>query len=127
MRCLSVREAEVIEQALEIITVVITDVPEHGLEVTGARRLVDGVDDLLEAVGDDLVEGALFLGEVHHFVGPLVIVFSVLLLDEISASLDEETERELYTRLFAAYPAKTMIFITHRSAVTALCDETLKV
>ncbi len=52
---------------------------------------------------------------------------SILLLDEISASLDEETERELYTRLFAAYPEKTMIFITHRSAICTLCDETLKV
>lgn len=52
---------------------------------------------------------------------------SILLLDEISASLDEETERELYTRLFAAFPEKTMIFITHRSAICELCDETLKV
>ncbi len=52
---------------------------------------------------------------------------SILLLDEISASLDEETERELYTRLFAVYPEKTMIFITHRSAICELCDETLKV
>lgn len=52
---------------------------------------------------------------------------SILLLDEISASLDEETERELYTRLFAASPEKTMIFITHRTAICELCDETLKV
>jgi ABC-type multidrug transport system fused ATPase/permease subunit len=52
---------------------------------------------------------------------------SVLLLDEISASLDEETERELYTRLFAAYPEKTMIFITHRSAICTLCDEIVRV
>jgi ABC-type multidrug transport system fused ATPase/permease subunit len=52
---------------------------------------------------------------------------SILLLDEISASLDEETERELYTRLFAAYPEKTMIFITHRSAICTLCDEIVRV
>ena len=32
---------------------------------------------------------------------------------------------ELYARLFKAYPQKTMIFITHRQAVTSLCDETL--
>ena len=51
----------------------------------------------------------------------------ILLLDEISASLDEETERELYTRLFAAYPEKTMIFITHRSAICTLCDEIVRV
>ena len=52
---------------------------------------------------------------------------SILLLDEISASLDEETERELYTRLFAASPEKTMIFITHRSAICTLCDEIVRV
>jgi ABC-type transport system involved in cytochrome bd biosynthesis fused ATPase/permease subunit len=48
-----------------------------------------------------------------------------LLLDEISSSLDAPTESELYARLFKAYPGKTMIFITHRQAVTALCDSVL--
>ena len=48
---------------------------------------------------------------------------NIMLLDEISASLDEQTERELYRRLFAAYPQKTMIFITHRPTVCELCDE----
>jgi len=47
----------------------------------------------------------------------------ILLLDEISASLDEQTERELYRRLFEAYPQKTMIFITHRQLVCELCDD----
>ena len=50
---------------------------------------------------------------------------SILLLDEISASLDETTERELFTRLFATFPDRTMIFITHRPAVASLCDKTL--
>jgi ABC-type bacteriocin/lantibiotic exporter with double-glycine peptidase domain len=47
----------------------------------------------------------------------------ILLLDEISSSLDEPTERELYYRLFTTYPQKTMLFITHRKAVSELCDE----
>lgn len=51
---------------------------------------------------------------------------SILLLDEISASLDEQTEHELYRRLFAAYPDKTMIFITHRTVVCELCDEVVR-
>lgn len=50
----------------------------------------------------------------------------ILLLDEISSSLDEPTERELYRRLFATYPAKTMLFITHRPIVTTQCDEVIK-
>jgi ABC-type multidrug transport system fused ATPase/permease subunit len=51
---------------------------------------------------------------------------NIMLLDEISASLDEETEHELYRRLFAAYPQKTMIFITHRPTVCSLCDAVVK-
>ena len=50
----------------------------------------------------------------------------ILLLDEISSSLDEPTERELYRRLFAAFPKKTMLFITHRPTVTEQCDEVIK-
>ncbi len=50
----------------------------------------------------------------------------ILLLDEISSSLDEETERELYRRLFIAFPEITMIFITHRATITELCDEVIK-
>ena len=50
----------------------------------------------------------------------------VLLLDEISSSLDEQTERELYSRLFKAFPEKTMIFITHRPTVCELCQEVVR-
>jgi len=32
----------------------------------------------------------------------------------------------MYSRIFKAYPNKTMIFITHRDAVCKLCDETVK-
>lgn len=51
---------------------------------------------------------------------------NILLFDEISSSLDEGTETELYKRLFAAFPEKTMIFVTHRTAVCAMCDETVR-
>jgi ABC-type transport system involved in cytochrome bd biosynthesis fused ATPase/permease subunit len=51
---------------------------------------------------------------------------NIMLLDEISASLDEHTEQELYRRLFTAYPQKTMIFITHRPTVCSLCDEVVR-
>lgn len=50
----------------------------------------------------------------------------ILLLDEISSSLDEQTERELFTRLFADYADKTIIMITHRSTVAQLCDEVVR-
>ncbi|MBR1548904.1 MAG: ABC transporter ATP-binding protein [Prevotella sp.] len=51
---------------------------------------------------------------------------SILLLDEISSSLDEATERELFSRLFAACQQKTMIFITHRPAVSGMCDSVIR-
>lgn len=51
---------------------------------------------------------------------------NILLFDEISSSLDEGTETELYKRLFATFPEKTMIFVTHRTAVCSICDETLR-
>lgn len=50
----------------------------------------------------------------------------ILLFDEISSSLDEATEAELYRRLFDAFPEKTMIFVTHRTAVCEMCDETVR-
>ena len=52
---------------------------------------------------------------------------NILLLDEISSSLDEHTEHELFRRLFANYPSKTMIFITHRPAVSQLCDDVIHI
>ena len=50
---------------------------------------------------------------------------NIMLLDEISSSLDAETEHELFQRLITAYPQKTMLFFTHRTAITALCDEVI--
>ena len=88
------------------------------------NELPDGIDSELGERGCGLSEGQ---AQRIAIARGLLREGSVLLLDEISASLDEETERELYKRLFAAYPAKTMIFITHRSAITALCDETLRI
>jgi len=79
----AVGEAELAEEALEIVAVVIGHVPEHRLEVACARGLVDGVDHLLEAVGDHLVDGALAGGKVHHFVALQIVVVTVFLADEI--------------------------------------------
>lgn len=51
---------------------------------------------------------------------------SILLLDEISSSLDEQTERTLFTHLFENYPDKTMIMISHRPSISQLCDEIIE-
>ena len=83
-------------------------------------NLPDGLNTELGERGSGLSEGqaqriAIARGLLHGG--------DILLLDEISSSLDEPTERELYHRLFTTYPQKTMLFITHRKAVSELCDE----
>ena len=85
--------------------------------------LPDSLDTELGERGSGLSEGqaqriAIARGLLHGG--------DVLLLDEISSSLDEETERELYRRIFAVNPQKTILLITHRSVVGKLCDEVVK-
>ena len=82
--------------------------------------LEDGLDTELGERGCGLSEGqaqriAIARGLLHGG--------DILLLDEISSSLDESTEKDLYHRIFTALPQKTMIFITHRSTVCELCDD----
>ena len=87
-------------------------------------ELPEGIDTECGERGSGLSEGqAQRIAIARGLLRP----GSILLLDEISASLDELTEQELYRRLFAAYPQKTMIFITHRSLVCELCNETINI
>ena len=79
--------------------------------------LPDGLDTELGERGMGLSEGQ---AERIAIARGLLRPGSILLLDEISSALDEPTERELFRRLFEAYPTKTMIFITHRSAVAEM-------
>jgi ABC-type multidrug transport system fused ATPase/permease subunit len=85
--------------------------------------LAEGLDTELGERGSGLSEGqAQRIAIARGLLRP----GGILLLDEISSSLDEPTERELYRRLFAACPEKTMLFITHRPTVTEQCDESLE-
>ena len=85
--------------------------------------LSDGMDSECGERGGGLSEGqAQRIAIARGLLRP----GNIMLLDEISASLDEQTERELYSRLFAAYPQKTMIFITHRPIVCEQCDEVVR-
>lgn len=51
---------------------------------------------------------------------------SILLLDEISASLDEETEKLLMQRLSERTGSNTILIVTHRNGVLPYCDEILR-
>ena len=86
-------------------------------------ELPEGLDTMLGERGIGLSEGqAQRIAIARGLLRP----GGMMLLDEISASLDEATERELYSRLFASYPEKTMLFITHRPTVCELCDEVVR-
>ena len=92
----------------------------HVLQVACAEFVFDlpnGLDTELGERGMGLSEGQ---AERIAIARGLLRPGGILLLDEISSALDEPTERELFQRLFEAYPAKTMIFITHRSAVAEM-------
>lgn len=85
--------------------------------------LPDGIDTQLGERGIGLSEGqAQRIAIARGLLRP----GSVLLLDEISSSLDEQTEHELFSRLFDYCHDKTMIFITHRPAVSLLCDDVIR-
>ena len=106
------------------------DATEEELRAVLHTATADFVFDLPEGLDTELGERGVGLSEGQAqriaIARGLLRPGSILLLDEISASLDEATERELFSRLFAACPARTMLFITHRPAVATLCDETLK-
>ena len=83
------------------------------------EELPQGLDTELGERGTGLSEGQ---AQRIAIARGLLRESSILLLDEISSALDEETERELFSRLFAAHPEKTIILITHRSEVGKMCN-----
>lgn len=52
---------------------------------------------------------------------------AILLLDEISASLDEDTEKKLMQRLSKRTASHTILFVTHRPGILPFCDEMLHI
>ena len=86
--------------------------------------LPQGIDTVLSEHGGGLSEGqAQRIAIARGLLRP----GAIFLLDEISSALDEDTERELFSRLFAARPSTTILLITHRKKVAALCDERLEI
>ena len=51
----------------------------------------------------------------------------VLILDEASSALDLQTEGELLRRMEEAAEGRTIIWITHRDAITKRADNTLNI
>ena len=103
------------------------DATDEELHEVLHRACADFVFDLPKGLDTELGErgGGLSEGQAQRIAIARGLLHGgdIFLFDEISSSLDEETERELYQRLFSSYPDKTMLIITHRKAVVDLCDE----
>lgn len=86
-------------------------------------QLPNGLDTVLGESGAGLSEGqAQRLAIARAVLGGAPI----LLLDECTSALDEQTEDQVLRRL-RALPDKTTIAVTHRPAAIALCDWRLEV
>ncbi len=90
----------------------------------------DFINDLPHGLSTELGERGKGLSEGQAqriaIARGLLCPGNILLLDEISSSLDGPTEQELYKRLFTNCKEKTMLFITHRKTVSELCDEVIR-
>ena len=83
-----------------------------------------GIDTELAEQGGGLSEGqAQRIAVARSILRP----GSILILDEVTSALDEETEQEMLRRLTSSQIGKTLIFVTHRPAIMQYCDQVLRI
>lgn len=86
--------------------------------------LPDGLDSIIAESGGGVSEGQAQRIAVAR---SLLRKGSILILDEVTSALDEETEQEMLKRLTRNKIGKTLIFVTHRPAVIKHCNQVLKI
>ncbi|NPV14516.1 ABC transporter ATP-binding protein [candidate division WOR-3 bacterium] len=82
-------------------------------------ELPRGIDEMLGERGSGLSGGQKARVAIAR---ALVNMPPILVLDDVTAALDADTERELLQRLFEAVKDRTLIVVSHRLAVLAACD-----
>ncbi len=87
------------------------------------RALPNGLDTVLSERGGGLSEGQVQRLAIARAV---LCDAPVLLLDEVTASLDEVTEQQVLRNL-RALPNKTCLCISHRPAALSICDRVVRV
>ena len=86
--------------------------------------LPDGLDTMCGEQGTGLSEGqAQRIAIARGLLRP----GGVMLLDEPTSSLDNETERTLLQRLSERVQGKTLILITHRETIAQLCTAVIRI
>lgn len=100
---------------------------KKALSISCADEFVDSLDEGLETfVGEN--GAGLSEGQVQRIAIARAILSDapVLILDESTSALDEETERKLLENL-RNMQDKTVIFISHRKAVLAVSDRSITI
>lgn len=88
-------------------------------------ELPDGLDTPCGETGSGLSEGQ---SQRIAIARALLHEGGILVLDEATSALDAETESTLLDRLYAHYHgSKTLLFISHRDAITARADYILQI
>lgn len=87
-------------------------------------EMPDGIDSEITERGGGLSEGqAQRIAVARSIMRP----GSILILDEVTSALDEETEQEMLRRLTQSQIGKTLIFVTHRPAIMQYCNQVLRI
>ena len=98
----------------------------HALHIAAADFVFDlpgGLDARCFESGAGLSEGQ---AQRIAIARALLRPGTILLLDEFSSALDNNTEITLMQRLTASLPDHTLIFITHRDRIIDYCDSVLR-
>ena len=85
--------------------------------------LPDGLDTVCSEQGGGLSEGQ---AQRISIARGLLRNRPIMLFDEATSALDCDTEMRLLRNILSG-SGKTIIFVTHREAVTQFCDQTLKI
>ena len=84
----------------------------------------DGLDSHIAESGGGVSEGqAQRISVARSLLRP----GSIMIFDEVTSALDDDTEHEMLKRLTGKKSGKTLIFVTHRPAVIKHCTQVLKI
>ncbi len=83
-------------------------------------KMPQGLDTLIGERGVGLSEGQ---AQRIAIARAILREAPILLLDEASSALDEESERKVLAAIKALVPARTCIIITHRKTAFSICDQ----
>ena len=89
------------------------------------------VFDLHLGMGSEITErgGGLSEGQAQRIAIARSILRpgSILILDEVTSALDEETEQEMLRRRTQSQIGKALLFVTHRPAIMQYCNQVLRI